>query len=261
MSPQQRLDEALLERALVEDLDRAKRLVMAGRVQVDGTTAVKPSQLVTGGVSIEIQEAPRYVSRGGEKLAAALDRYDMEVSGIVCADVGASTGGFTDCLLQRGAKRVYAIDAGRGQLHWRLRGDDRVVVKERTNARHLEALPEPIALVTLDVSFISLEPLIPVVAGWLAAGGNMVALIKPQFEAEPPEVEAGGVVRSSQVRRRVVRRVCRWATAAGLAPRGLLPSPLLGPKGNQEYLLWAEEGGEAVADEDLLAGLSGGHER
>ena len=181
---------------------------------------------------------PRYVSRGGEKLVAALDAFGIDPAGWVCADIGASTGGFTDVLLQRGAKRVYAIDVGYGQLHWRLRQDPRVVVMERVNARYLESLPEPIDLVTIDASFISLKLLLPAARRLLKPQGQIVALIKPQFEAGRNQVGKGGVVRDPAVHRRVIEDLLTWTTEQGYAPQGLVPSPLLGPKGNREFLLW-----------------------
>ncbi len=255
MAGQNRLDQTLVQRGLAGELEQAKRLVMAGRVRVDGTVAVKPGQTVAGSSVIEVEEPSRYVSRGGDKLAAALHHFPVEVEGSVCADVGASTGGFTDCLLQHGAQRVYAIDAGRGQLDWRLRKDERVVVMERTNARHLRELPEPVAIATADVSFISLKVLLPVIAGWLLEGGDAIVLVKPQFEAEPAEVEPGGVVRSLDVHRRIIEEIAERARASELAPNGLLPSPLLGPKGNKEYLLWTSKGGRGLATDVLLADM------
>jgi 23S rRNA (cytidine1920-2'-O)/16S rRNA (cytidine1409-2'-O)-methyltransferase len=188
--------------------------------------------------SIRIREQPRFASRGGEKLAAALEAFALRPQGWVCADVGASTGGFTDCLLQAGAERVYALDVGYGQLAWPLRQDNRVIVMERTNARHVERLPEPVDLVTIDVSFISLSLLLPVIQTWLKPDGQVIALVKPQFEAGKKDVGKGGVVRDSAVHRRVLKDVILAAQRCGLAPSGLIRSPLLGPAGNTEFLLW-----------------------
>jgi 23S rRNA (cytidine1920-2'-O)/16S rRNA (cytidine1409-2'-O)-methyltransferase len=189
-----RLDQALVESGLAESRSVAQRLILAGEVRVDGETAVKPSQLVSPERRLEVVSPPRYVSRGGFKLEAALRAFELDVANKVCADVGASTGGFTDCLLQSGARRVYAIDVGKGILHWRLRQDGRVVVVEGTNARYLDVLPEPIELVSIDASFIALSLLLPRAAEWLVAGGDVIALIKPQFEAGRRAVDRGGVV-------------------------------------------------------------------
>lgn len=255
MSERTRLDELLVARGLAPDAESARRLVMAGKVRLGDEIPVKPSRLVKADSELKVESGERYVSRGGRKLEAALDAFAVPVQGRVCADVGASTGGFTDCLLQHGAARVYAIDVGRGQLHWQLRQDERVIVLERTNARHLERLPEQVDLVTVDVAFISLRTLLPVFTGWLEAGGDLVALIKPQFEARPAEVGAGGVVRSPDVRRRAVRGVIGAAAENGLGPQGLLRSPLLGPKGNVEYPLWARKGASGRPEASLLEGV------
>jgi 23S rRNA (cytidine1920-2'-O)/16S rRNA (cytidine1409-2'-O)-methyltransferase len=177
------------------------------------------------------------------------------VEGRTCADVGASTGGFTDCLLQHGAARVYSIDVGKGLLHWRLRNHPRVVVMERTNARTLKSLPEPIELTTIDASFISLRLLLPSVVGWLAKRGQVIALVKPQFEAGRKAVRRGGVVRDPEVRREVLHRIMAFASQTGLGPQGLMRSPLLGPKGNLEFLLWCRQGASGAEPQDLLAGI------
>jgi len=233
-----RLDTLMAERGLTESRSRAQRLIQAGEVRVDGQLVHKPSTEVAVDADISLVAKLPYVGRGGEKLEAALQRFDIHVEGAVAADVGASTGGFTDCLLQRGARRVYAIDSGYGQLHWRLRNDPRVVVMERTNARYLDELPEPLDLTTIDVSFISLELILPKVVGWLRQDGEVVALIKPQFEAGPQRVERGGVVRDPETHRAVLRRVLDTAARLGLDLRGLMPSPLRGPAGNVEFLGW-----------------------
>src|SRR3990170_7879484 len=182
--PKQRADELLVARGLAESRSQAQRLVMAGQVRAAGQVVAKPSSLLAPEVDLQVDTGPRFVSRGGEKLAAALAHFSVSVDGFVCADLGASTGGFTDCLLQHGAARVYAIDVGKGQLHWRLRGHPRVRVIEGTNARALASLPEPISLATIDVSFISLKLLLPVVMAWFSdRHGEIIGLIKPQFEA------------------------------------------------------------------------------
>jgi 23S rRNA (cytidine1920-2'-O)/16S rRNA (cytidine1409-2'-O)-methyltransferase len=248
----QRLDQALVGRGLAESRTSAQSLVLAGEIRVDGEPAVKPSQMVSEASRLEVVAPPRFVSRGGLKLEAALESYGLRVEGKVCADIGASTGGFTDCLLQHGAQKVYAVDVGKGILHWRLRQDGRVVVMERTNVRSLEALPQPLDIVTIDVAFISLRLVLPVVAGWLRAGGDVIALVKPQFEAGRHSVKKGGVVRDPAVHRQVLQAILASAADAGLAPQGVLRSPLRGPKGNVEFLLWARQGAPAKALEAEL---------
>ena len=250
-----RLDVLLVERGLVESRERGKRLIMAGQVLVEGRVLDKPGARVPVDADIRLRARLPYVSRGGIKLAAALEAFGVDVKGAVAADVGASTGGFTDCLLQRGARRVYAIDVGYGQLAWRLRRDPRVVVMERTNVRYLDSLPEPIDLATVDVSFISLELVLPKVMGWLKPGGEIIALIKPQFEAGREKVGKGGVVRDPQVHRTVLRKILGWAVEHGLAVRGLIPSPIKGPAGNVEFLVHLRRGpGEASIDiEEAIA--------
>ncbi|MBN2550126.1 MAG: TlyA family RNA methyltransferase [Anaerolineales bacterium] len=237
-----RLDVLLFERGLVESRSLAQRLVMAGQVRVNGQVIIKPSTNVSPDAQIEINLGPPYVSRGGEKLAAALQAFGLPVEGKICADIGASTGGFTDCLLQNGAARVYAIDVGKGILHWKLRQDSRVMVMEETNARYVERLPETIHLVTIDASFISLKILLPVVKGWLIAqgsGGDVVALIKPQFEAGRAEVNRGdGVIRDPEIHQQVLMDILCFAQVQGYGVHGWIRSPLLGPKGNTEFLAW-----------------------
>ncbi len=224
----------------MESRAEAQRLIRAGEVRVADRVVDQPGTLVAPDAPIALAARPRFVSRGGEKLEAALVGFGIDVRGWVAADVGASTGGFTDCLLQRGAARVYAIDVGYGQLDWRLRNDPRVVVMERTNARYLERLPEAVHLVTIDVSFISLRLILPRAAGWLCPGGQILALIKPQFEAGRRDVGKGGVVRDPAVHRRVLMEVTQAADALGLRLRGLMVSPLRGPAGNREFLGWWE---------------------
>lgn len=237
-----RLDLLLVERNLAESRSQAQALVLAGQVHVDGRVAAKPGARVPADVQVTVLQRLPYVSRGGLKLAAALDAFQVSVEGAVCADVGASTGGFTDCLLQRGAARVYAIDVGYGQLAWKLRQDERVVVMERTNARYLESLPEPVGVVTLDVSFISLRLLLPVIVGWLTPVAHLIPLIKPQFETEREHVGKGGVVRDPTVHRQVLEKVASYATARGLTVRGLVRSPITGPAGNVEFLMHLRQG-------------------
>jgi 23S rRNA (cytidine1920-2'-O)/16S rRNA (cytidine1409-2'-O)-methyltransferase len=233
-----RIDILLVELGLAESRAQAQRLVMAGQVRVDGQIAPKPSSSYPRGVTVEIAEKPRYVSRGGDKLQAALDVFEVGIMGKICADVGASTGGFTDCLLQHGAQKVYAIDVGKGILHWKLRQDPRVLVMEETNARYLDGLPENPGLITIDASFISLKLLLPVINGWFAgSGGEVVVLIKPQFEAgRAVSAKGDGVIRDSLVHRQILSDLLEFAEASGFGVQGLIRSPLLGPKGNVEFL-------------------------
>ncbi len=237
-----RLDLALVENGLAESRSLAQRLVMAGQVRVNGQTILKPATNIPVEAQIEVIQGPRFASRGGEKLEAALSTFHVPVQGKVCADVGASTGGFTDCLLQNGARRVYAIDVGKGILDWKLRQDPRVTVMEGVNARFVERLPEPAELITIDASFISLKILLPAVRDWCPpGGGQVVALIKPQFEAGRSQVARGkGVVRDPQVHRQVLLDVLSSALTENFNLLGLMRSPLLGPKGNAEFLAYFE---------------------
>lgn len=227
----------MAERHLAESRARARALIMAGSVSVDGRVETKPGSMVRADAEIIVREGLPYVSRGGLKLAHALDRFGIEVAGRVCLDVGASTGGFTDVLLQRGARRVYAVDVGYGQLHWRLRNDPRVVVMERTNIRTLERLPEPIDLASIDVSFISLKLVLPPTRRLLAERGIVVALVKPQFEAGRKQVGKGGVVRDREVHRQVLEQIAAFAHGLGFSIIGVTASPILGPAGNREFLM------------------------
>lgn len=233
-----RLDNLLVERGLLESRSKARALIMAGKVRVEGQVVVKAGVQVSPEAKVTVESDPPYVSRGGVKLAAALDEFKIDPAGAVCADVGASTGGFTDALLQWGARRVYAIDVGYGQLAWKLRQDERVIVMERTNARYLEALPDPIDLVTIDASFISLKLLLPAVIKWIAAPAQLVVLVKPQFEAGREQVGKGGVVREAGVHRQVLAQNVAYAQQLGLEILGLMPSPITGPAGNHEFLLY-----------------------
>jgi 23S rRNA (cytidine1920-2'-O)/16S rRNA (cytidine1409-2'-O)-methyltransferase len=239
--PKLRLDALLLERGLFASREQARAAVLAGDVAVNGRPSTKPGVSVPDDAAIEIAPRRRFVSRGGEKLEHALDRFGIDVRGLIVADIGASTGGFTDCLLQRGAERVYAVDVGYGQIDYRLRTDPRVVMLERTNVRYLAALPEKVALATIDVSFISLTKVLDPVRRLLRPQGDFVALIKPQFEARRDEVGRGGVIRNRETHARVIGRVAAWATQNGLRVRGLTASPILGGEGNREFLIWLRD--------------------
>ena len=252
-----RLDLLLFERGLTESRAKAQALIMAGQVRVDGQVELKASALVSPEARLDLERGPRYVSRGGEKLEAALTTFPVKVTGRVCADVGSSTGGFTDCLLQHGASKVYAIDVGKGLLHWKLRTDPRLVVMEVTNARHVESLPEPVSFVTVDASFISLKILLPVVKGWFRSPsgqvGGVIALIKPQFEAGRKETARNkGVIRDPEIHQEVLMDVLSFAQKVGFNLRGLMRSPLLGPKGNVEFLTWLGMGDGGQTDVPVL---------
>jgi 23S rRNA (cytidine1920-2'-O)/16S rRNA (cytidine1409-2'-O)-methyltransferase len=239
--PKIRLDMLLLERGLAESRAKAQALIMAGQVRVNDQVALKPATAIDSKSTLTVDSGPRFVSRGGEKLDAALEAFAIDVRGLVCADVGASTGGFTDCLLQRGAEKVYAIDVGKGILHWKLRNYARVIVMEETNARHVESLPEKVSLATVDASFISLKILLPVAKNWLSETGQLLCLIKPQFEAGKKDVARGdGVIRDPEIHRQVLLDVLSFAKELGFGLRGLVRSPLLGPKGNTEFLVWLD---------------------
>lgn len=255
-APKERLDVLLVERGSADSREAARRLIMAGEVRVNGQVVSKPGQRVSVNAPISLWAAPRFVSRGGEKLDAALSAFGLSVEGLVCADVGASTGGFTDCLLQRGAHKVYAIDVGYGQLDYRLRGDSRVVVMERVNARYLESLPEKVSFVCLDASFIPLKLLLPAVIGWLQEQAEVIPLIKPQFEAGRADVGKNGVVRSAEVHARVLHEVLNFAHESGFGVGGLVRSPLKGPAGNAEFLAWLTWGqGKGINFEPLIPGV------
>jgi len=245
-----RLDQVLVERQLADTRSRAKALILAGDVLVNGQKETRAGHPVNPADIVSLRSVPRFVSRGGEKLDAALEAFGIDVSGMVAADLGASTGGFTDCLLQRGASRVYAIDVGYGQIDERLRTDEQVIVMERVNARYLEALPEPVQIVVIDVSFISLDLMFPVVARILDDGEHCVPLIKPQFEAGRDDVGKGGVVRDPIVHRLVLTKAIRSAERNGLTIMGLVASPLRGPAGNVEFLADLRK---VRPDEDLVS--------
>lgn len=236
MAKTARLDQVLVDRELAETRSRAKALILAGDVLVNGQRETRAGHPTRLNDTVALRAIPRFVSRGGEKLEHALTAFGIDVSGFVAADLGASTGGFTDCLLQRGAARVYAVDVGYGQIGERLRTDDRVMVMERVNARYLDSLPEPAGIVVIDVSFISLGLIFPVLGRLLEEDGTCVPLIKPQFEAGRDEVGKGGVVRDPGTHRRVLMRTVEAAAGSGLATLGLVASPLRGPAGNVEFL-------------------------
>jgi len=234
----ERLDVLLVQRGLCASREKAQRLIMAGAVFTAGTRLEKSSQTLPADTPLEVREADRYVGRGGHKLEAALRHFAIDPSGRTCLDVGASTGGFTDCLLQHGAAKVYALDVGHGQLDWKIRRDPRVVVMERCNARHLQSsdLPEKVSLAVVDVSFISLTLVLPPMAAVLTDGGMIVALIKPQFELSRGEVGRGGIVRDDTARARAVEKIRAFAAAAGWTWGGVVDSPIAGADGNREFL-------------------------
>jgi 23S rRNA (cytidine1920-2'-O)/16S rRNA (cytidine1409-2'-O)-methyltransferase len=246
-----RIDTLLTERGLARSRTGAAESVRAGRVRLgrDGPRATKPGQLVSADAELLVEGERRYVSRGGLKLERALEALGIDVTGLACLDVGASTGGFTDCLLQRGVERVIALDVGYGQLDWTLRNDPRVEVMERMNARNLrpEELPYRPGLATIDVSFISVAKVLPAVATCLDEGGEVLTLVKPQFELGRGRVR-GGVVRSADERREALLSVARAARDIGLAVKGFAPSGLPGPKGNRETFLWCASGGTGIQD-------------
>jgi 23S rRNA (cytidine1920-2'-O)/16S rRNA (cytidine1409-2'-O)-methyltransferase len=235
-----RIDVLLEEKHLAESRSQAQRLIMAGQVRVNGQVVLKSSTKVAEDSEISVDQPPRFVSRGGEKLEGAIIAFDLnDLSGRICADIGASTGGFTDCLLQHGAVKVYSVDVGYGVMHWKLRNDPRVVVMERTNARFIESFEEPVSLVVIDASFISLRIFLPLFKKWFGKNtGEVVALIKPQFEAGRKESARGdGVIRDVEVHRHVLQDILTAAEQEGYTICGLIRSPLLGPKGNTEFLV------------------------
>jgi 23S rRNA (cytidine1920-2'-O)/16S rRNA (cytidine1409-2'-O)-methyltransferase len=240
MKMKQRLDLLLVERGLVESREKARALILAGQVLVDGQKRDKAGHAVALEARIELLDSPRYVGRGGLKLEAALDHFGIRAAGKICLDVGSSTGGFTDCLLQRGAARVYAIDVGTAQLDWKLRNDQRVVVREQFNARYLtrSVVPEPIALAVCDVSFISITMILPALSNLLAKDAEMVILVKPQFELEREQVGKGGIIRDPALHQQACHRVEVAVRQLGFQT-AVIPSPVLGAEGNQEFLLYA----------------------
>ncbi len=256
MSARKRIDLLLVERGFAASREKAARLVLAGEVSADGRRVDKAGALVSIDAEIDLKGRAPYVSRGGEKLAHALDAFKIGVRGKICADVGSSTGGFTDCLLQRGAAKVYAIDVGTGQLDAKLRKDPRVVVMEQMNARILDPrlFHEPPKFVSVDVSFISLEKVLPAVFGLLGPAGELVALVKPQFEVGRGAVGKGGVVRDAAQHQAVVGRLARFSVLRGWHVLGVTASPLKGPKGNREFFLHLSLHGRTAANlEGLIA--------
>jgi len=259
LKSKRRLDLLLVERGLAPTREKAQALILAGLVEVDGRPGAKAGASYDEAVEIAVAGPPHpYVSRGGVKLAAALDHFGIDPAGLVCLDVGASTGGFTDCLLQRGAARVYAVDVGHGQLDARLRSDPRVVVREKVNARALSAaeVGERVDLVVADVSFISLAKVLPAVLACCAPRFDALAMVKPQFEVGRGRVGKGGVVREPADRRAALVEVARAARALGASVLGFAPSGLPGPKGNHETFVWLAEGGRSGAVTDLDAAVA-----
>lgn len=238
--PKERVDVLLVARGLCETREQAKRLVLAGEVRTGDRIIDKPSSKIDDAAPLEVKEKLRYVGRGGLKMEGALDAFGISPDGWVCLDIGASTGGFTDCLLQRGALRVHAVDVGTNQLAWKIRSDPRVVVKEQFNARGLtEAdLGERVRLVVIDVSFISLTKILPAAFGVLEDGGGIVCLIKPQFELERDDIGKGGIVRDPALHERAVSKIRDFVAAQGREWRGLIDSPITGTDGNREFLAW-----------------------
>ncbi len=234
----QRLDNLLVSRELAENKKMAQALIMAGKVTVSGKVITKPGTPVDEDAELELAEKLPYVSRGGIKLAHALDEFKLNVASLTAMDVGASTGGFTDCLLQHGARRVYAIDVGYGQLDYKLRQDPRVVVMERINAHYPFSLPGKVNIATIDLSFISVTKVMPNVIEHLMEPGYIIVLFKPQFEAKRKEVPKGGVIKDPQVHARVLGRFIVWATGHDLRLRGLVASPILGAEGNKEFIVF-----------------------
>lgn len=245
-----RLDVLLVARGLADSREKAQALIVAGLVTVNGKPASKSAELTAPDAELHVETLAGFVSRGGEKLDHALTAFSVGVGvdGLVCLDAGASTGGFTDVLLRRGALRVYAVDVGHGQLDWRLRTDLRVVSLERTNIRTLDKLPEPVDLAVADVSFISLRLVLPAISKLTRPGAPIIALVKPQFEVGKGQVPRGGVVRDPALHRRVLKELWIWSLANGLTPHGLTSSPIRGPAGNIEFLLWLVNAQAADAD-------------
>ena len=257
-----RLDVLLVERGLEETRQRAQAVIMSGQVFVEGRRADKPGQSVAADAAVEVRGGLAYVSRGGLKLEKAMKAFPITLEGAACGDIGASTGGFTDCMLQNGARKVYAVDVGYGQLAWKLRSDPRVVCLERTNARYLsrEQVPEALDFASVDVSFISLRLILPPLAALLREGGQIVSLVKPQFEAGREKVGKKGVVRDPAVHLEVLERYLDHAREAGLTVRGLTWSPIRGPEGNIEYLGFLEKGPAEQESFDLRELVDASHQ-
>lgn len=239
MNEKMRLDHAMVQKGLAESREQAKRLILAGQVTVNGQVVDKPAVSVSGTEVVAVREKEPFVSRGGLKLRKAIEVFQISLNGKTAADIGASTGGFTDCLLQRGAAKVFAVDVGKGQLHWSLRNDPRVIVMEGINARYLSkgAIPEAVDIATIDVSFISLEKIIPAVKEIVKPAGAVIALIKPQFEAERKYIKKG-VVKDPAAHEAVVQKIREKAQQTGFRVEGVVESPILGPAGNKEFLVY-----------------------
>ncbi len=227
---------------MVPSQREAEGLILSGKVRVPGVSQPKPGLQLSDDAAVEVAHEGPFASRGGLKLKGALDAFRIDISGAVCADVGCSTGGFTDVLLKHGAAKVFAIDVGYGDLAWQLRSDPRVVVMERTNACYLETLGEAVSLIAIDVSLLSLTKVIPNVRRWLTSEGNIIALVKPQYEAQPGELPEGAVIEDLKIHRQILTRLLDWCLAQGLSPRGLVPASIRGMGGNQEFLVWIGSG-------------------
>ena len=235
-----RIDNLLVEKGLAKSRAKAQAMIMAGDVMAGGKVILKAGTLVNQDADVSVTEPPPFVSRGGLKLDFALEQFSLDVRDAVAADIGASTGGFTDCLLKRGAGRVYAVDVGYGQLDYRLRHDSRVIVMDRVNARNTPDIQEKLDLVVIDVSFISVRKIIPAIAGLLRATGNIIVLVKPQFEAKRDEVGKGGIIRRPEIHARILGRFVKWITDNGYRLKGLVASPIEGASGNREFLAWVK---------------------
>jgi len=244
MANKDRIDRVLVERGMVPSREKARALVMAGKVTVDGKRIDKPGTQINGDAPLRLEERnSSYVSRGGEKIEGALKTFGIDPQGMIVMDVGASTGGFTDCILQKGAKKVYAVDVGYGQLAWKLQKDARVVNLERKNIRYLQPqeIQDEIDLILIDVSFISVEKFLPHLLGFLKKRGTILSLIKPQFEVGKGEVGKGGVVRDKSLHEKVIARISAFSRRLGLTVLGVTESPLLGPKGNREFFIYLKK--------------------
>ena len=258
-SPKIRLDQLIVNLGLAESREKAKSLILAGKITGEKGQLLKPGSMVTQDFQLKFKTALPYVSRGGEKLDPALAYFNFDCRNLIALDIGASTGGFTDCLLQKGVKKIYALDVGKNQLHQKLRSDPRVVVKDEINARYLKPqdLPEKVDLITIDVSFISLTLILPKLKPLLKAEGKIIALIKPQFEAGKEKVKKGGIVKDKAVHKEVLTKILSFAEQEGLYPVAIFPTPSL-PRKNQEFLLWLETNPlkSASIDEVILRATS-----
>ena len=247
MVRKERFDKLLVEKGIVQSRERARALIMAGKAFVEGKRIDKPGTMIHADARLQLQgEDSLYVSRGGEKMEGALKAFGIDPKGMIVMDIGASTGGFTDCMLQKGAQKVYAVDVGYGQLAWKLQKDPRVVNLERRNVRYLkrEEVQEETDLILIDTSFISIEKFLPHLLGFLKKGGSLLCLIKPQFEVGKGEVGKGGVVRNKALHEKVIDRISRFSQRLGLKVLGITESPLLGPKGNKEFFIYLKKENE-----------------